>query len=67
MNFLSSLHYIGHLYDVDIWTLNSSLCRYVGRLSVKSMSKPVEILTKLNEMAGYSADQEIELYEVCSH
>lgn len=38
---------------------------YVGRLFVKSTSKPVEILTKLNEMAGYAPDEEIDLYEVC--
>ncbi|XP_058189954.1 ubiquitin C-terminal hydrolase 12-like isoform X4 [Rhododendron vialii] len=37
--------------------------RYVGRLFVKSTSKPVEILTKLNEMAGYAPDEEIDLYE----
>lgn len=39
---------------------------YVGRLFVKSSGKPVEILTKLNEMAGYAPDEEINLYEVCS-
>ena len=38
--------------------------RYVGRLFVKGTGKPLEILTKLNEMAGFSPDQEIELYEV---
>ena len=38
---------------------------YVGRLFVKSTGKPLEILTKLNEMAGYTPDEEIELYEVC--
>ncbi|KAK6926479.1 MATH/TRAF domain, partial [Dillenia turbinata] len=37
--------------------------RYVGRLFVKGTGKPVEILTKLNEMAGYGPDEEIELYE----
>ncbi|XP_060172932.1 ubiquitin C-terminal hydrolase 13-like isoform X1 [Lycium barbarum] len=37
--------------------------RYVGRLLVKGTSKPTEILSKLNEMAGYAPDQEIELYE----
>lgn len=39
---------------------------YVGRLFVKGIGKPIEILGKLNEMAGYDPDQEIELYEVCS-
>ncbi|KAK7839224.1 ubiquitin carboxyl-terminal hydrolase 12 [Quercus suber] len=38
--------------------------RYVGRLFVKSTGKPLEILTKLNEMAGYTPDEEIELYEL---
>ncbi|KAL6005120.1 CSN-associated deubiquitinating enzyme Ubp12 [Asimina triloba] len=38
--------------------------RYVGRLFVKGTGKPVEILTKLNEMAGFSPNDEIELYEV---
>ncbi|CAN4100824.1 unnamed protein product [Withania somnifera] len=37
--------------------------RYVGRLYVKGFSKPTEILSKLNGMACYAADQEIELYE----
>ncbi|CAN4109417.1 unnamed protein product [Withania somnifera] len=37
--------------------------RYVGRLFVKSTSKPVEILPKLNELAGFAPDQEIELFE----
>ncbi|XP_015571890.1 ubiquitin C-terminal hydrolase 12 isoform X2 [Ricinus communis] len=37
--------------------------RYVGRLFVKGAGKPLEILTKLNEMAGFASDQEIELYE----
>ncbi|KAL1821181.1 ubiquitin C-terminal hydrolase 12 [Daucus carota subsp. sativus] len=37
--------------------------RYVGRLFVKSTGKPIEILTKLNQMAGFDADEEIELFE----
>ncbi|KAL5708930.1 ubiquitinyl hydrolase 1 [Ranunculus cassubicifolius] len=37
--------------------------RYVGRLFVKGSGKPSEILTMLNEMAGFSSNQEIELYE----
>ncbi|TYK21699.1 ubiquitin carboxyl-terminal hydrolase 13-like isoform X2 [Cucumis melo var. makuwa] len=37
--------------------------RYVGRLFVKGNGKPFEILTKLNEMAGYAPEEEIELYE----
>lgn len=41
------------------------LLRYVGRLYVKSTGKPVEILKRLNELAGFDPDEEIELYEVC--
>ncbi|XP_059435345.1 ubiquitin C-terminal hydrolase 12-like isoform X1 [Corylus avellana] len=37
--------------------------RYVGRLFVKGSGKPAEILIKLNEMAGFGPDEEIELYE----
>ncbi|KAJ6727514.1 UBIQUITIN-SPECIFIC PROTEASE 12-RELATED [Salix purpurea] len=37
--------------------------RYVGRLFVKGSGKPLDILKKLNEMAGFASDQEIELYE----
>ncbi|RCV38640.1 hypothetical protein SETIT_8G159100v2 [Setaria italica] len=38
------------------------LC-FMGRLFVKALGKPSDILAKLNEMAGFSPDQEIELYE----
>lgn len=31
---------------------------------MKSNGKPIEYLSKLNEMAGYAPDEEIELYEV---
>ncbi|KAK1389757.1 ubiquitin carboxyl-terminal hydrolase 12 [Heracleum sosnowskyi] len=37
--------------------------RYVGRLYVKSTGKPVDILKRLNELAGFDTDEEIELYE----
>ncbi|GMY24152.1 ubiquitin carboxyl-terminal hydrolase 12-like, partial [Fagus crenata] len=37
--------------------------RYVGRIFVKNTGKPLEIITKLNEMAGYTPDEEIQLYE----
>ncbi|XP_057493577.1 ubiquitin C-terminal hydrolase 13-like [Actinidia eriantha] len=37
--------------------------RYVGRLFVNANGRPVEILTKLNEMAGFAADEEITLFE----
>ena len=39
-------------------------CRYVGRLFVKSSGKPIEILGKINQMAGFAPEEEIELYEV---
>ncbi|TXG58062.1 hypothetical protein EZV62_015891 [Acer yangbiense] len=38
--------------------------RYVGRLFLKSSSKPIEIIGKLNQMAGFDPDEEIELYEI---
>ncbi|XP_011042519.1 PREDICTED: ubiquitin carboxyl-terminal hydrolase 12-like isoform X2 [Populus euphratica] len=37
--------------------------RYVGRLFVKNSSKLIEILAKLNQMAGFASEEEIELYE----
>jgi hypothetical protein len=38
-------------------------CSFMGRLFVKALGKPSEILAKLNEMAGFPPDQEIELFE----
>jgi len=37
--------------------------RYVGRLFVKALGKPIEIITKLNAMVGFPPDEEIDLYE----
>ncbi|XWS28473.1 hypothetical protein CRYUN_Cryun25bG0072600 [Craigia yunnanensis] len=37
--------------------------RFIGRLFVKSTGEPIEILSKLNKMAGYAPDEEIDLYE----
>ncbi|RAL46104.1 hypothetical protein DM860_006258 [Cuscuta australis] len=37
--------------------------RYVGWLFVKSHGKPIDILTKMNKMAGFAPHQEIELFE----
>lgn len=31
---------------------------------MKATGKPIEILAKLNEMAGFAPDEEIELFEV---
>lgn len=47
-----------------ILTFPPCIHRYVGRLFVKALGKPTEILTKLNKMAGFSPSEEIELYEV---
>ncbi|KAI3952854.1 hypothetical protein MKW92_019983 [Papaver armeniacum] len=46
------------LYDAE-----KEKIRYVGRLIVNRNGRPFEILKKLNEMAGFSPDEEIELYE----
>ncbi|KAG5544689.1 hypothetical protein RHGRI_017211 [Rhododendron griersonianum] len=40
-----------------------TLARYVGRLFVKANGKPTALLTKLNELAGFTPDEEIELFE----
>ncbi|GLT57010.1 hypothetical protein SLA2020_300170 [Shorea laevis] len=37
--------------------------RYVGRIFVKGNGKPMEVLTKINELAGFAPEEEIELYE----
>ncbi|XP_024396662.1 ubiquitin C-terminal hydrolase 13 [Physcomitrium patens] len=37
--------------------------RFVGRLFVKANGRPVDILEKLNQMAGFAANEEIRLYE----
>ncbi|KAI6673927.1 hypothetical protein NL676_001833 [Syzygium grande] len=37
--------------------------RYVGRLFVKSYGRPIEILPRLKEMAGFNQDEELELFE----
>lgn len=39
--------------------------RFVGRSFVKGHGRPSDIIPKLNELAGFSPDEEIELYEVC--
>lgn len=31
---------------------------------MKGTGKPTEILTKLNEMAGFAPDEDVDLYEV---
>ncbi|GJV30910.1 reverse transcriptase domain-containing protein [Tanacetum coccineum] len=37
---------------------------YAGRLYVKRRGKPTEILAKLNELAGFAPDEDIEVFEV---
>ncbi|KAL2945550.1 Ubiquitin carboxyl-terminal hydrolase 12 [Bienertia sinuspersici] len=37
--------------------------RYIGRLFVKAIGKPGEVIGKLKELAGYAVEDEIELYE----
>ncbi|XP_073291911.1 ubiquitin C-terminal hydrolase 13-like isoform X2 [Primulina huaijiensis] len=37
--------------------------RYAGRLYVKGIGTPADILTELNNMAGYAPDEEIILYK----
>ncbi|RZC92959.1 hypothetical protein C5167_036204 [Papaver somniferum] len=46
------------LYDAE-----KDEIRYVGRLIVNRNGTPFEILKKLNEMVGFSPDEELELYE----
>ncbi|PKI42934.1 hypothetical protein CRG98_036732 [Punica granatum] len=46
------------LYDPEKGEL-----RYVGRLFVNRYAKPCDILGKVNEMAGFSPDEEVDLYE----
>ncbi|CAI0541705.1 unnamed protein product [Linum tenue] len=36
---------------------------YVGSVMVKSSSKPADVVARLNEMAGYPLDENIDLYE----
>lgn len=37
---------------------------YVGRSFVKGSGKVAEIIPKLNKMAGFSPEEQIQLYEV---
>ncbi|KAI3722123.1 hypothetical protein L2E82_33151 [Cichorium intybus] len=46
------------LYDPE-----KAQLRYVGSLLVRSCQRPTEIISKLNEKAVFSPDEEIELYE----
>ncbi|KAJ4898182.1 Ubiquitin carboxyl-terminal hydrolase 13 [Raphanus sativus] len=46
------------LYDPE-----NGVLRYVGRLMVKNSSKPMDIIGELIQMAGFTPDEEIELFE----
>ncbi|KAG0478767.1 hypothetical protein HPP92_013486 [Vanilla planifolia] len=37
--------------------------RYVGRLYVKALENPMQILSRLNQMAGFPLNEEIDLFE----
>lgn len=63
--FLSASRFHPCYDSVDMFIDLFCLLRYVGRLYVKSTGKPVDILKRLNELAGFDSDEEIELYEVC--
>lgn len=52
------------LYLSLLCEIFSCATRYVGRLMVKSSSKPMDITGKLNEMAGFAPDEDLELFEV---
>jgi hypothetical protein len=45
----------------NVFTFDGS---YVGRLFVNRTGKPSQILTKLNNLAGYDPDEAIKLYKV---
>jgi len=38
--------------------------RYVGNFFVKASGKPSDIVERLNVIAGFPSDEDIELYEV---
>lgn len=63
---LLSTYLLLYCNSLDVFIGLFCSLRYVGRLYVKSTGKPVDILKKLNELAGFDSDEEIELYEVCS-
>ncbi|CAL1403719.1 unnamed protein product [Linum trigynum] len=52
------------LLFIKLYQPESDELSYVGKLLVKSSSKPAEVVTRLNEMAGYALDEKIDLYEI---
>jgi len=63
---MTSKIFVSLAQNLNILILFTLYIRYVGRLFVKALGKPAEILSKLNEMAGFQPNEEIELYEVSS-
>ncbi|KAL2600182.1 hypothetical protein AAZV13_10G096600 [Glycine max] len=51
------------LLFLKLYEPSNEKLRYVGRLFVNSSGKPEDILVKLNEMAGYDPDQDIDMFE----
>ncbi|KAK7268628.1 hypothetical protein RIF29_21330 [Crotalaria pallida] len=50
------------------WTAHSFFHnRYVGRLYVKVYSKPMDIMPRLNELAGFLVDEELEYFDIRYH
>lgn len=56
--------YCGPIFFLMFYLFFFCVCRFVGRLFVKALGKPIDILSKLMEMAEFPANEEIELYEV---
>ncbi|KAK8671504.1 hypothetical protein V6N13_038098 [Hibiscus sabdariffa] len=53
---------VGQLREVPNKANNAEL-NYIGRMLVKVSGKPMEILARINKMAGFDPDEELELYE----
>ncbi|KAL5728019.1 ubiquitinyl hydrolase 1 [Ranunculus cassubicifolius] len=52
----------GNLLFFKLYDPKTEQVRYVGRLFVKDSARPTDVLPKLNEMAGFAADVDIDLY-----
>ncbi|KAK7391559.1 hypothetical protein VNO78_19975 [Psophocarpus tetragonolobus] len=46
-----------------VYDPSHELMWYVGNLYVKSSARPLDIVSRLNQMAGFAIDEEIELFE----
>lgn len=56
--------HISYSHKIHSNCSQSCLCSYVGRSYVKASGRPADILERLNEMAGFPPNEEIQLYEV---